>query len=167
MAGKPATGKAQPGLVTKRPKRKVGLDPRCYLKFAIANSYNMRQRLQGRPDREVIVDLRRKKKLVVQNTNAAPKAVQAETQASNQLPNRRVDVLKKELSAVLKTSAAKLSSSQIRKKIAFLELRMKNQSSRPKFEARDRRRIHLRWIYLTGTKNISGVEEIWITDAIL
>ena len=148
MAGKLATGKAQPGMVTKRPKRKVGLDPRCYLKFAIANSYNIRQRLQGRPDQEVVVDLRRKdapkKKLVVQTSNAAPKAVQAEIQASNQLPNRRVDVLKKELSAVLKTSAAKLSSSQIRKKIAFLELRMKNQSPRPKFEARDRCRIHLR-----------------------
>ena len=139
MAAEESTNKVHPGLVMKQPKRRRALDPLCYLKFAITNSFNLKQRQQGRDEQEVFVRLWRKdaqrKKLPVSKTG----------RGSNQLPNRKVDQLKRELTAVLKSSAAKLTSAQWKRKISKLETRMKKQSTklRPKFEIRDFRRINL------------------------
>ena len=139
MAAEESPNKVQPGLVMKQPKRRRSLDPLCYLKFAITNSFNLKQRQQGRHEQVVFDRLWRKdalrKKLPVSKTG----------RGSNQLPNRKVDQLKRELTAVLKSSAAKLTSAQWKMKISKLETRMKKQSTklRPKFEIRDFRRINL------------------------
>ena len=144
MAGKVSPKKLHPGLLMKRPKRKMILDPLCYLKFAITNSFNMKQRQRGGKEEELLFRLRREgvsRKKPVQNSSSASKT----GQDSNQLPHRKVDQLKKELKAVLKTSAAKLSSAQLKRKISNLERRMESKSPklRPKFEIRDCRRIDL------------------------
>ena len=144
MAAEESTNKVHPGLVMKQPKRRRALDPLCYLKFAITNSFNMKQRQRGGKEEELLFRLRREgvsRKKPVQNSSSASKT----GQDSNQLPHRKVDQLKKELKAVLKTSAAKLSSAQLKRKISNLERRMESKSPKlkPKFEIRDCRRIDL------------------------
>ena len=128
------------GFVTKPSKRARVLDPLCYLKFAITNSFNMKQKQLGADDRKVTLDVRLWQ---AQKSLAAQKMCQA----ANQFVNRKVDQLKRSLKAVLKTSSAKLSSAQVRKKIDNLEMRMKRPSGtkpNPKFELNNRRRIYLR-----------------------
>ena len=139
MAAEESTNKVHPGLVMKQPKRRRALDPLCYLKFAITNSFNLKQRQQGREEQEVSVGLWRK------DVPRKKSSVSKVGRDSNQLPNRKIDQLKRELTAVLKSSAAKLTSAQWKMKISKLETRMKKQSTklRPKFEIRDFRRINL------------------------